>query len=68
MDTVTLSSKYQVVIPKAVRENAGLQTGTTLEVLVYDKRIELVPLQSLRSLQGVFKGLNTEISREKDRL
>ena len=68
MNTVTLSSKYQVVIPKEVREDAGLQAGTTLEVLVYDQLIELVPLQALPNLKGIFKGLNTEILREKERL
>jgi AbrB family looped-hinge helix DNA binding protein len=68
MNTVTLSSKYQVVIPKEVREDTGLQAGATLEVLVYGKRIELVPLRPLPSLKGIFKGLNTEILREKERL
>ncbi|GBR73277.1 putative transcriptional regulator AbrB family [Candidatus Termititenax aidoneus] len=68
MSTVTLSSKYQVVIPKEVRKDAGLQAGAILEVLVYGQRIELVPLQPLSNLKGIFKGLNTEILREKERL
>ncbi|MDR1324195.1 MAG: AbrB/MazE/SpoVT family DNA-binding domain-containing protein [Candidatus Margulisbacteria bacterium] len=68
MHRVTVSSKYQVAIPKAVREDAGLLAGAALEVLVYDKRIELVPLQPLQNLKGIFKGLDTKITREKERI
>ena len=68
MRTVTVSSKYQVVIPKEIRETIGLQVGTTLEVISYANRIELVPIHPIRELKGVFKGIDTEISREEDRL
>jgi AbrB family looped-hinge helix DNA binding protein len=70
MDThiVTLSSKYQVVIPRAVRESAGLRAGSSFEVISYDNRIELIPLKPLESLAGIFKGIDTNIAREPDRL
>ena len=68
MRTVTVSSKYQVVIPKEIRQTIGLQVGTTLEVISYANRIELVPIHPIRELKGVFKGIDTEISREEDRL
>lgn len=65
MNTVVVSSKFQVVIPKEIRENIGLQAGTTLEMICYGNRIELVPIKSIKSLKGIFKGINTEIVREK---
>jgi AbrB family looped-hinge helix DNA binding protein len=68
MNTVTVSSKFQVVIPKEVREGVGLKVGTTMEVISYGTRIELIPIQPIRNLKGLFKGLNTDIDREDDRL
>jgi len=68
MNTVTVSSKFQVVIPKEIREKVGLKVGTTLEVLNYGSRIELVPIQPIQSLKGIFKAINTNISREEDRI
>ena len=68
MNTVTVSSKFQVVIPKEIREDIGLKVGTTMEVITYGSRIELVPIQPMKSLKGLFKGINTDIAREEDRL
>lgn len=68
MNTVTVSTKYQVVIPKEIREGIGLKAGTDLEVISYGNRIELIPLQPIKNLKGIFKGINTDISREEDRL
>ncbi|HPE88637.1 MAG TPA: AbrB/MazE/SpoVT family DNA-binding domain-containing protein [Spirochaetia bacterium] len=68
MNTVTVSSKYQVVIPKEIRENIGLKVGTPLEVITYGNRIELVPIRPMKDLMGIFMGINTEIIREEDRL
>ena len=68
MNTVTVSSKFQVVIPKEIRDDIGLKVGTTMEVITYGSRIELVPIQPMRSLKGKFKGINTDIPREEDRL
>jgi AbrB family looped-hinge helix DNA binding protein len=68
MKTVIVSSKYQVVIPKEVRENIGLQVGAKLEIITYGNRIELVPVLPMKKLKGMFKGINTEIKREEDRI
>jgi len=68
MNTVTVSSKYQVVIPKEIRDNVGLKVGTVLEVITYGNRIEFVPIQPMKNLKGIFKGINTDIEREDDRL
>ena len=68
MDSVTVSPKFQVVIPKEIREDIGLKVGTTMEIINYGSRIELVPIQPMTNLKGMFKGINTNIDREEDRL
>jgi len=68
MNTVIVSPKFQVVIPKEIRENVGLKAGTVLEVITYGNRIEFVPIQPMKNLKGLFKGINTEIEREEDRV
>jgi len=68
MKTVTISSKYQVVIPKDIRESIGLKAGTTLEIINYGSRIELVPIRPMKNLKGIYKGINTDIEREDDRI
>ncbi len=68
MVAVKVSSKFQVVIPQAVREALQLEPGTTLQVFAYGDRIELVPVRKARALRGAFPGLDTTIERERDRL
>ncbi|MDQ7797180.1 MAG: AbrB/MazE/SpoVT family DNA-binding domain-containing protein [Spirochaetia bacterium] len=68
MRTVTISSKFQIVIPKEIRNSIGLHVGAKLEVLTYGSRIELVPIHPMRTLKGAFKGISTSISREEDRV
>ena len=67
MDTVTVSPKFQVVIPKAVREGLGLAPGHKMQVVLYEDRIELVPVRSARRLRGFLKGIDTRGTREPDR-
>ncbi len=68
MNTVTLSSKYQVVIPQAVREALGLKAGEKMQVLHYDGRVELIPVRPMKQMRGFLKGIDTTIQREDDRL
>jgi AbrB family looped-hinge helix DNA binding protein len=68
MKTVTLSSKFQVVIPREVRESMDLKPGTKMQVLQYENRIELIPLKDLKSFRGFIPGVNTEVGREGDRV
>jgi len=68
MNTVTVSSKFQVVIPKEIRETIGLKPGTLLEILSYGTRIELVPIGPMNKLKGIFAGLDTALVRENDRV
>lgn len=68
MNTVTVSPKFQVVIPKAVREALLLVPGQRLQVLVIEGRIELVPVLRPVELRGSLAGLDTRIEREGDRV
>ena len=64
MDTVTVSPKYQVVIPRRIRESMHLAPGQKMQVVEFGNRIEFVPIQRLERLRGFVKGINAEISRE----
>ena len=68
MQTVTVSPKYQVVIPKSVRETLKLRPGQKMQVMEYEGRIELIPERDIEELRGFLKGINTEFKREKDRV
>jgi len=68
MTSVTVSPKYQVVIPKAVRESMGIFSGQKIQVLTYKNRIELIPIQPMKNMRGFLKGINTSVKRDKDRI
>jgi AbrB family looped-hinge helix DNA binding protein len=68
MKQVTVSSKFQVVIPREVRESMDIQPGTKVQVLQYENRIELIPLREPKSLRGFIKGIDTEVDRTGDRV
>ncbi|HOI08092.1 MAG TPA: AbrB/MazE/SpoVT family DNA-binding domain-containing protein [Deltaproteobacteria bacterium] len=68
MQRVTISPKYQVVIPRSARESLRLQPGQKMQVIEYEGRIELIPERNIRDLRGFVKGINTEFKREKDRI
>jgi AbrB family looped-hinge helix DNA binding protein len=65
--TVTISPKFQVVIPKAIREELGLLPGQKLQAIVYGERIELIPVRPIKEMRGFLKGIETTIDREADR-
>lgn len=67
MDQVKISPKFQVVIPKAVREALGLVAGQRLQVVQYGDRIELVPVRDIREMRGWLAGIDTRVEREPDR-
>ena len=68
MSVVLVSPKYQVVIPKLVREALNLQPGQRMQVIQYQNRIELVPLRPIKSARGFLHGIDTTVEREDDRL
>ena len=67
MQTVTLSTKFQIVIPKSIRETLRLKPGQKIQVAEYEGRIELIPDRDIKELRGFLKGLNTNFQRENDR-
>lgn len=67
METVTVSPKYQVVIPSRVRESLGVQPGQKVKVILYDNRIEMIPVRPIREARGFLKGIDTQVDREPDR-
>jgi AbrB family looped-hinge helix DNA binding protein len=68
MQSVIVSPKYQVVIPKAVREALNLRPGQKLQIMEFAGRIELIPERDIKELRGFLKGINTEFNREDDRV
>lgn len=68
METLTISPKYQVVIPKKIREALRLSPGQKVQVIAYENRIELIPEQPMRRMRGFLKGIDTEVPREEDRV
>jgi AbrB family looped-hinge helix DNA binding protein len=68
METVTVSPKFQVVIPRSVRRALGLRPGQKMQVFIYDGRIQLIPVKKMRTLRGFLKGIDTNVEREHDRV
>jgi len=70
METVTLSSKFQVVIPRDVRERMRLKPGTRFRVIDTGGGVELIPIRPIEEYRGILKGkgIGTDIEREDDRL
>jgi len=68
MTAVTVSPKFQVVIPKEIRESMGIVSGQKVQVMTYQNRIELIPLKPMKELRGLLKGLDTDVKRDSDRL
>ena len=67
MAAVTVSPKYQVVIPKEIRKILGLSPGQKLQLVLYGDRIELIPVKPIRRMRGFLKGIDTRVPREGDR-
>ena len=68
MQTVTISPKFQVVIPQRVREAMGLRSGEKAHVIAFRNRIEIIPLRDIRKLRGYLKGIDSSLERDADRV
>jgi AbrB family looped-hinge helix DNA binding protein len=68
MKSVTISPKYQVVIPREVRQSMEIKPGSKVQVLLYENRIELIPMKNMRRMRGFLKGIDTTVERERDRV
>ena len=67
MDSVTISPKFQVVIPQRVRKSLQLKPGQKVQIIQYGNRIEMIPMRQMGEMRGFLKGINTEFQRNEDR-
>ena len=68
MEAVKISPKFQVVIPKRLREALRLSPGQKVQMVVYGDRIEMIPLKKISEMKGFLKGINTILEKEPDRI
>jgi AbrB family looped-hinge helix DNA binding protein len=68
MEAVTISPKYQVVIPKKLRESLNLLPGQKVQMVAFEDRIEMIPVRKISEMKGFLKGIDTTVEREKDRI
>ena len=68
METVTVSPKFQVVIPLRIRESLNLKSGQKMQMINFEGQVVMVPLRPIKAMRGAFKGMNTNFERESDRL
>jgi AbrB family looped-hinge helix DNA binding protein len=66
MDTVTISSKYQMVIPRVIREKWNIKPGQKVRLIVYGNALEVVPVRDIREARGFLKGMSSDIEREEE--
>ena len=67
MAAVKVSPKFQVVIPRQVRESMGLYAGQEVDVIAYDGQIRIIPIRPMKEMRGFVRGIDTTIEREPDR-
>ena len=68
MTTVTVSPKFQVVIPRQIREALRLEPGQKVQLLQYQNRIRFIPVQRMRKMRGFLQEIDTTITRAPDRV
>ena len=68
MTTITISPKFQIVIPKAIRDRMGLRPGQKVQAIAYDDRIELIPIRHMKEMRGFLRGIDTSVERDPDRV
>lgn len=68
METVTVSPKFQVVIPRTIRKSLGIRPGQKIQVIRYENRIELISLGPIQETRGFLRGIDATVEREKDRV
>jgi AbrB family looped-hinge helix DNA binding protein len=65
---VVISPKFQIVIPKEIREALHWQPGEKLQVFRYQNRLEFIPVKDVKKMRGFLKDIDTSIERDEDRL
>ena len=67
MSVVTISPKFQIVIPQKIRESMGLEAGQKVQAIQYENRLEFIPVRSAKSMRGFARGIDTRVPRDRDR-
>jgi AbrB family looped-hinge helix DNA binding protein len=67
METVTISPKFQIVIPKAIRDLLRLRPGQKIQAIAYEDRIVLIPVRGAKDMRGFLRGIDTTVDRDRDR-
>jgi AbrB family looped-hinge helix DNA binding protein len=65
---VTVSTKYQVVIPKEIRKNFNVHPGEKMEIIPHDNRLEFIKVKNIKDMRGFLKGIDTTVERDGDRV
>ena len=68
MVSVTVSPRYHVVIPRAIRESLGIRPGQRIQVIRYGERIQLIPLRPIQETRGFLRDIDTAVEQERDRV
>ena len=68
METVKVSPQFHVVFPRKIRESLGIRPGQRLQVLVYEGRLELIPLKAMKEMRGFLRGIDSSLERDEDRV
>jgi AbrB family looped-hinge helix DNA binding protein len=68
MTTITISPKFQIVIPKAIRDLLGLRPGQKVQAIAYEDRIELIPVRRMKDMRGFLRGIDSTVERDPDRV
>lgn len=68
MTAVTVSPKYQIVIPKEIRESMGIVAGQKMQIMSYQGRIEVIPLKPMKAMKGFLKDIDVTVTRDEDRV
>jgi len=66
VNTVTISSKYQVVIPRSIRERFNLKPGQKIIFIPYNNTLRVVIVPPIEEAEGIFEGIDTDPQREKE--
>ncbi len=65
---VTVSPKFQIVIPKEIRDSMGIVSGQKVQIMAYCGRIEVIPLRPMQELRGLLRNIDTGIARNDHRV
>ena len=68
METVKVSPKFQVVIPRKIRESLHIRPGQRIQVLLYEGRVEFIPLRRMKEMRGFLRGIDPTVERDQDRV